>query len=72
MSSAALPSKNKPRAFSLMLTGVALEYYFTHVKGVVTDFHLMVEKIKARFLTEERTLYMIQEWESTTLSSCIK
>lgn len=26
------------KAFSLMLTGVALEYYFTRVKGVTSTF----------------------------------
>lgn len=59
--------EEKPRAFSVMLTGVALEYYFTNAKGVITDFDGMVGKVKSRFLTKERTLAMTQELESTSL-----
>ena len=67
-----ISESEKPKAFSLMLTGVALEYYFSHVKGVISNFDAMVEKVKQRFLTEERTLTMTQEWESTSLSTYIK
>lgn len=52
---------DKPKEFSLMLTGVALEYYFTHVKNIITDFDGIVSKINERFVTEERTLAMTQE-----------
>lgn len=50
-----------PEAFSLILTGVALEYYFTHVKGVQPGFDDMIAKLQKRFLTEDRTLTLKQE-----------
>lgn len=56
-----------PKAFSLILTGVTLEYYFTNVRGIVIDFRQMVNKMQHRLLTEERTLFLTQEWESTIL-----
>jgi len=59
-------------AFSLMLTGVALEYYFNHVKNNGLGFDEMVAKIKNRFDTEERTLAMTQEWDAISLISYIK
>lgn len=55
-----------------MVSGVALDYYFTHVKVVVTDYALMVEKVKVRILTEERMLGMTQELETTTLTIYMK
>lgn len=55
-----------------MITGVALEYYFSHVKSVITDCKTMVGKIRQRFLTEERTISLTQEWESTSLTEYIK
>ena len=62
---------SKVRVFSAMLTGYALEYYFSQVKGVVTDLDSMVGKVKKRFLTEERTICMTQEWDSISFSKYI-
>lgn len=42
----------KPMAFSLHLSGIVLEYYFPHVKGILVDFDGMVAKIRERFLRE--------------------
>ncbi len=55
-----------------MLSGVALEYYFSNVKGTVTDIEGMISKIRERFLTEERILSMTQEWDSISLPGYIK
>lgn len=46
----------KSTAFSIMLSGVRLEYYFTHVKDIVADFDEMVTKIRTHFQMEERML----------------
>ena len=67
-----LPYLQNSRAFLLMLTGVALTYYFNNVKGSTSDFDMMVIKVRKRFLTEERTLVMTREWDSTLLVNYIK
>lgn len=67
-----LTVQDKQKSFSLMLTGVALEYYFTHVKNIASDFNSIVSKIQERFVTEERTLMMTQEWDATSLKQYYK
>lgn len=50
------------REFSLLPTGVVLEYYFNNVKNIVSEFDASVSKTRLRFITEERTLSITQEW----------
>ena len=45
-----------------MLSDMALEYYFTHVKCVAIEFYSTLRKLKERFLTEEMVRTMTQEW----------
>lgn len=40
----------------MILTNVALEYYFSHIKGLVFDFDQMVPRIKNRFNNLERIM----------------
>eukprot|EP00171_Calliarthron_tuberculosum_P022803 IDg22803t1 len=62
-----VPDHEKATAFSLMLEGVALQYYVDHIKTSSDTIHGRINMIKQRFVTHERTLSLIREWESTTL-----
>lgn len=58
---------DRPRAFSFMLDGAGVQYYFDSIKGKYSSFEAMITQLPQRFLTQERTLTLTREWESTTL-----
>jgi len=66
-----LPETEKLRAFSLMLSDSALQYYFDHIKNIVPTYELTLEKVRKRFITEERTLTLTTEWETVSLKKYI-
>lgn len=60
---------DKPKAFSIMLTERALQYYFDHLQGKRLNFDNLCDAIRRRFLTEEHTRGLLREWESITLEA---
>eukprot|EP00171_Calliarthron_tuberculosum_P002227 IDg2227t1 len=67
-----LPEEHRAKPLSLMLDGAALQYYFDNIEGRVNTFDDMISKLRHRFLTQERTLTLTREWDSTNLLSYIQ
>ncbi len=55
------------KAFSIMLSDNALQFYLDSVKGSSTNLDEAISKMRKRFITPERTLSLTREWDSTAL-----
>lgn len=65
---ASLSQDERHLAFSAMLTGAALKFFLTHVKGNKETVHEMVSKIQTRFITQDSVLALTREWETLNLT----
>lgn len=59
-------------AFSIMLKGEALEYYYHRISGKGLDFAAIVLAVRQRFETEHRRWDITEAWNNTTLLSTIQ
>lgn len=64
---AGIPDDEKHRAFSIMLTGRARDFYFDHIRGSNCSFNDMTSSVKRRFITAEHVRTLVREWDSLTL-----
>ena len=69
---ASLPPEALPQAFSTMLAGAALEYYYTSCRNQNLDITALYERLRSRFEGEEYRRNMLREWNSTTLRQMIQ
>jgi hypothetical protein len=60
------------RAFSSMLKGRALEFYYDKIIGREYTFVQMVDMIRTHFETEENRQKYLSEWRETTLMSTVR
>lgn len=58
-----------PKAFQIMLSERALQYYFNHLQGKRLNSKHLCDAIRKRFLTEKHTRALLREWESITLQT---
>lgn len=66
-----IPAEDRHRAFSMMLTGHARQFYFDSVKKKNLDLDGLVSEIKSRFITPEKTRALLREWEGLNLKDVI-
>lgn len=59
--------EDKRRAFSYMLSDVALQYYLDVIKPSTRSYPEIIVSLRKRFLTKERTLSLTREWEKINL-----
>lgn len=64
-----LPSVQRHRIFSSMLSGAAMNYYLTNIKGKCNNIFEMESSIRKRFVTDEGSLALTRELDSTNLVS---
>lgn len=64
---AGVNEEDKPRAYSIILRGLALQHYFDALQGRVFDLIDLVQATRERFITPEYTRALIQQWDDTTL-----
>lgn len=57
------------KAFSIMLSGRALQYYYDHIAPYTLTYTGMVDKMKAYFNNTQAHQMYLQEWHDTTLKN---
>lgn len=62
-------NEDRNRAFSIMLTGHARQFYFDSLKRKNLSLVELEAAVKSRFLTPERTRALLREWEALSLMS---
>lgn len=67
-----IPISERHRAFSIMLSSNARQYYFDHLQNKGLNLEELSSATKERFHTEERIRTLLREWESITLGSIKK
>lgn len=67
-----VPEWDRTRALWLMLEGAALQHYFKYISNTSMSFDEAVSNLRERFLTQERTLTLTREWDSTSLLGYLK
>lgn len=68
-----VPNNDFTREFSIMLNGDALEYYLDNLRQKNLSFIDLVQAMKDRFLTRERTRAFLREWDLLSLTAnCLK
>lgn len=61
--------EERRKAFSIMIFGAARQYYFDSLKVKGLYLPGLVEAVKERFYTSERTCTLLREWDAIFLSS---
>lgn len=64
---AVLTTDDRHLDFSAMLSEDALNFFLTPVKGNCKDVYEMIGRIRERFITQERTMALMREWETMEL-----
>lgn len=70
-SQARVTDDEKPLAFSIVLKGLDLQYYFDALQGKNYDLKTLVRMTKERFITAEHTQTLIRKWDERTLHTMI-
>lgn len=65
----AIDEVERSKAFSIMLYGHALQFYFDELQGKRLTVDQLCDGMRKRFLTEEHTRAILHEWESIKLQS---
>lgn len=60
---------DKIKAFPVMLTDQALQYYFDQPQCKPLNFEILCDAIRKRFITEEHTFPLLSEWKLITLKT---
>lgn len=68
---ASVSDEDKSRAFSIMLTGRARDFYFDNLRGKSMSFTQLTSAIKRRFITAEHERTLVREWDSLNLQTVI-
>lgn len=68
---AGVSNDEKHRAFSIMLTARARDYYFDSLRGKKHTFQDMTASIKRRFITSEHKRTLLREWDNLTLNGIL-
>lgn len=63
--------QDRARAFSIMLTGNARQFYLDSLRDKNHDLDELVHTIKDRFQTPERTRALLREWDNTSLKQSL-
>lgn len=66
---AGVNEEDKPRAYSIILSGLALQYYFDTLRGRNLNLTELVEPTRKRLITTEHTRTLIRQWDEMTLQS---
>lgn len=67
-----LTRKEKLEGLSIMLSGGALSYYATNIRGIVNNYDQAIESLKKWFTSDEQRSRLLQVWKDTKLSEWFK
>ena len=68
---AALLEEGLAIAFPIILRDIALNFYYTAIKGYGFTINVMINKFKQRFEIEERVRLLINEWNLASIQTII-
>lgn len=68
---ASVTDENKQRAFSIVLTGRARDFYFDNSQGKDLTFEHTTTALKRWFITAEHERTLLREWDNLSLNAII-